>query len=447
MIFFKDHKVAVLDMTHGGSVLAAKLGSIAGSVTAVDVYNTLSAEELEALESERITVSKEPNASDFDVIVAPVHLDDNHPVLARAFEKNIPVLSHHAAVGQILAGYGLKDKTFIEITGTRAKTSTAILLADILSREKKVISHTSQGVNDWSTGKTIRKGLSITPASILTALDHVEEAGTGFDVFISEVSLGGTGFADMGVITTIADDYRIANDTKRASDAKRQMILNAKPESTLVINNNALRYFGACRRDLNLISFSEKDDASCSVYYEDTAIAFFLEKHGRIRLPEAGSYDTGAYRTAFVCASACALALGMDASVIENALHEFEGAQGRMKKGSLEGRNLIDNSNSGMDIRSAEKALEFSKAEGGRIVMVLGEEAEEVCEGLDPLDVERFIQTHMHELDALVLVGERMKRFVKNNIYHAGDLSSGIERAKKLTGEKDTILSCVKCFR
>jgi len=43
----------------------------------------------------------------------------------------------------------------------------------------------------------IMKGLSITPASILTALEEVQEAGIAFDVLVSEVSLGGTGFADV----------------------------------------------------------------------------------------------------------------------------------------------------------------------------------------------------------------------------------------------------------
>jgi len=103
-----------------------------------------------------------------------------------------------------------------------------------------------------------------------------------------------------------------------------------------------------------------------------------------------------------------------------------------------------------MDIRSAEKALEYSKNEGGRIVMVLGEEAKEVCEGLDPSGVERFIKNHMDELGALVLVGERMKPFVekdKTKIHHANDLPGGIELAKSMTKEKDIILSCVKCFR
>ncbi len=464
MMLKSSSRVAVLDLTHGGTVIARKLKKIVGEVAAIDVYKTLSAEELEGLESEGIRTSLDAlKAVDFDVIVSPVHLDINHPMLVDAANNNIPVLSHHAAVGEILSGYNLKDKTLIEITGTKAKTSTSILLAEILSRKKKVITHTSRGVEGWKNRKFIKKGLSITPASILSALDVIEKE---FEVLISEISLGGTGCADIGAITTITNDYKIANNTRLASDAKRQMILNAKPGSTLVINNDALRFFGACRfdepikkerrtldsskRDVRIISFTESVDASCNVYYEnENTIAFFLgKKHGRVHIPESVDYDISAYKTAFVCATAAALALNIDASTIEKTFAQFSGAEGRMMITSLEGRRLIDNSNSGLDIQNAEKALLFAQGRGGRAVMVLGEEAKEVCEGLDPSDVERFIHKHLNELFALVLVGERMKSLViGNNIYYAEDLSCGIELAKKLTQKKDTILSCVKCFR
>ncbi len=454
MHFKPSSRIAVLDLTHGGAVLALKLKNIVGEIVAIDVYKTLGVGELDALENCGIRTSTEPqNASDFDIIIAPVHLDTNYPMLKDALVNNIPVLSHHAAVGQILSGYNLKNKTLIEITGTKAKTSTAILLAGILSREKKVISHTSRGTEDWNTGTIIKKGLSITPASILIALDAVEEGGIEFDVFISEISLGGTGCADIGVITTIANDYKIANGTRLASDAKRQMILNAKPKSSVVVNNDALRFFGACRRDVEIISFTESIDASCNVYYEDEkTIAYYLgKKHGRIRLPDAQDYDITAYKTAFACAAAAALSMNTGADAIGRALCEFSGAEGRMKKTSFEGRTLIDNSNSGMDIKAAERALLFAQAQGGRIVMALGEEAKDVCEGLEPGGVERFIRKHLTELEALVLVGERMKPLVQDNtggrIYYADDLASGIELAKRLTGEKDIILSCVKCFR
>lgn len=459
MIHLKSSsKVCVLDLTHGGIVIARKLKKIVGPVSAVDVYKTLGIAELSALENEGINTSRDAlKATDFDLLVAPMHLDLNYPTLVEAADNNIPVLSHHEAVGQLLEDYDLDDKTIIEVTGTKAKTSTSTLLAEILSRGKKVVSHTSRGVEDWGTGTIIKKGLSITPASVLTALDAVREAGIVPEVFIFEISLGGTGCADIGVITTVANDYPIANNTRLASEAKRQMILNSKPGSTLVINNDALRFFGACRRDINIVSFSDSVNASCNVYYENISskggvIAYYLgKKQGRIHIREAPDYDISSYKTAFAGAAAVALVTGVDAGIIERAFREFKGAEGRMRKISLEGRILIDNSNSGMDIRSAEKALLYAKAEGGRIVMVLGEEAKEVCEGLDPAGVKRFMDKHMDELEILILVGERMKSFTNNNInkniYYADSLSKGIELAKQQTHEKDIVLSCVKCFR
>ena len=453
---FRNVRVAVLDMTHGGALITRKLINIAASVTGIDVYKTLPPEELEALEKEGIRISLVPlDISGFDILIAPVHLDPGYPMLVEATKNNILVISHHVAVGKILRST-LDGSIVIEITGTKSKTSTSILLAEILSRNKKVISHTSRGLEDWNKKSIIQSGLSITPASILRAIDVAEEAGIKPDVFIFEISLGGTGGADIGVITTIVDDYKVANNTKLASEAKRMMILDAKPGSTLVINHGALRYFGACRRDVNIISFSDSVNAAANVYFENMdgeggTIAYFIGKRkGKITVIGTQDYDLLSYKTAFVCASAVALAMDIEPDQIERSLQEFKGAMGRMRKTKLNGRTLIDNSNSGMDIKSAEKALDYAKTDKGRIVMVLGEEAKEVCEGLDPAGVRRFIEKHIDEIDSFVLVGERMKPLVSKNInkiYYAEDLSKGIEFALHLTQEKDIIISCLKCFR
>ena len=62
-------RVAVLDLTHGGIVLARKLKDIAGSVVAVDVYKTLDSDVLESLGKEGIKTFLEPiDVSDFDII-------------------------------------------------------------------------------------------------------------------------------------------------------------------------------------------------------------------------------------------------------------------------------------------------------------------------------------------------------------------------------------------
>ncbi|MCE8423718.1 MAG: coenzyme F430 synthase [Candidatus Methanoperedens sp.] len=453
----RNSRAAVLDLTHGGVIIARKLKEIAYSTTGIDVYNTLSFEVLNNLEKEGIKATRDIlHVKDFDVIIAPVHLDPQYPMLVDAFKNNIPVISHHTAARLILAELYPKEFITIEITGTKAKTSTSILLAEILSHKKNVVSHTSRGVEDWNNRRIIKKGLSITPANILLALDAARESGIHPDVFIFEISLGGTGSADIGVITTITDDYKIANNTKLASEAKRRMILDARSGSILVINHDALRSFGACRRDVNIISFSDSVNASCNVYFEDIGskggiIAYYMDKRkGRIKIYNNPDYDISSYKTAFVCASAIALALDIEPEIIERSLWEFRGAEGRMRKTSFSGRIMIDNSNSGMDIKSAEKALIYSKNSGNGVVMVLGEEAKEVCEGLDPAGVKRFIDVHLDELIALVLVGERMLPLGQKNadkIYYANDLSKGIELAARLMHDDDVILSCVKCFR
>ncbi len=115
----------------------------------------------------------------------------------------------------------------------------------MLSRRFKVVLHTSRGgLEVWDNGfhsSIYRGGLSITPGSILTAVEKSLEAGVEPDLkpefFIFEISIGGTGTADFGILTTLSPDYGIANNTALASDAKLQLILNAKPGSVLLINS------------------------------------------------------------------------------------------------------------------------------------------------------------------------------------------------------------------
>ena len=85
MQFKSSHRVAVLDLTQGGAVIARKLRNIVSEITAIDVYKTMDAAELDALENCGIKTSREPlDASDFDLIIAPVHLDSNYPMLKDA---------------------------------------------------------------------------------------------------------------------------------------------------------------------------------------------------------------------------------------------------------------------------------------------------------------------------------------------------------------------------
>jgi UDP-N-acetylmuramyl pentapeptide synthase len=510
-------KLAVLDLTHGGIPIAKKLASLGNDVSGVDVYGTVDQALLEELEEKYgIHCSKAPiPTSEFDFLIAPVHLDPAYSMLAEARAEGKIVLSHHEAVGEILQDASeLSGTRIIEVTGVKAKTSTASLLADMLSRRFEVVLHTSRGLETWKEGSPslVHRGLSITPGSILTAVEKSLEAGIRPKFFIFEISIGGTGIADFGILTTLSPDYGIASNTAFASDAKLQLVLNAKPESILLINAGAEKALKAAKGiRAKVLTFKDPFYADANVKFPGSPgiSDFVLETENAtvkssavkesmepmelgtlpqssavqasstppepepLSSPEASSgstlrflhrgeeifsasllsgYNSSAYRTAFVAASATALELGVGIRDIVSVLEEFRGLSGRMQEKELNGVALIDNSNSGMDILSAEKALEYAllkkKDEKKKdIILILGEEASQVCEGLPPASVHEFVEKFGKKCRHVILVGERMREVTAENASYAGSLPEGLSKASELAGVEDVILSSVKCFR
>ncbi len=480
-------KLAVLDLTHGGIPIVKSLAAAGNEVTGIDVYGTVEPGTLLELEEKHgIRCSKTPlSSSEFDFLVAPVHLDSAYPMLVEARTQGKSILSHHEVVGKILKGDSrLSGIKTVEITGVKAKTSTASLLADMLSRRFEVVLHTSRGLEYWKAGvpSLLHKGLSITPGSILVAVRKVFEAGFRPDFLIFEISIGGTGTADFGILTTLSPDYGIANNTALASEAKLQLVRHAKPGSTLLIIAGAEKALKAAKvSQAKVLTF--KDPFSAEIPGIQSQIAdFVLETECSSVAPVVSSelsissglsgsvisfmhrgkeifsasprqgYNVSAYRTAFVAASAAALELGIEHEAVISVIERFGGLSGRMQEREMNGISLIDNSNSGMDILSAEKALEYAllkkkdeKKEG--IILVLGEEASQVCEGLPPESVRGFVEKFGTKCRQVILVGERMKEVAGKRISYARNLPEGLSKASEFAGSNDIILSSVKCFR
>ena len=85
---------------------------------------------------------------------------------------------------------------------------------------------TSRGLCTMNAeGRTVIKDrISIAPPSVLSLSKEHEPA----DMRCLEVSLGGTGLADVSVITSLDDDYSIAAGTRKAFDGKVQMACTAR---------------------------------------------------------------------------------------------------------------------------------------------------------------------------------------------------------------------------
>ena len=446
-MLFENKDVAVIDLTHGGIPLARHIARQARSVTGIDIYGTVADDTLPGLEIEGIKTTDKIN-TDIDLIVAPVHLN---PALMPGI-GDCTVITHHRAVGELISG--TLDGKVVEITGTGAKTSTATLLADMASCSMSVLSHTTRGVEHWQNGVPmgLHHGLSIAPGSILEALEHATDIKP--DLYIFEVSLGGTGAAELSIITSLDNEYTIAGGSSTSTRAKMQMVDYAKHGSTLLVNASVGQIDPP--DNVNIITFSDTS-VKGDVYMNETPTGIHTinceslnNKTKTIRFMPGPGYDPSSYSTAMVCAAAAACILDLEPGNIESTLLDFKGVHGRMRQVEWAGRKMVDNSNSGMNINSVGHALEYARniaKTDNRLVLALGEEAKQVCEGLDPEDVSTFTIEHGSDVDDIILVGERMEGINGNNIHHANSLDRAIEMAVSLTKENDIIISCIKCFR
>ncbi len=199
--------ILVLDTIHGGTVLGEALRKEGHQVDLVDVYRgTLTAPG---------SISRADAASGtYDLVIHPVHLDPADHLLRTL---SFPSITHHEAVRWILntrmKGPGNGRGPVIEITGTRGKTTTATALASLLPGSG--ILHTSRGTFRYPDQELITR-MSITPASFITATSLLRPG----DWFIGEVSLGMTGIADLGILTS-DDEYRVASGRLSARAIKQ----------------------------------------------------------------------------------------------------------------------------------------------------------------------------------------------------------------------------------
>jgi UDP-N-acetylmuramyl pentapeptide synthase len=399
-------KVGVLDTIHGASAIAERMVQSGIEAQALEVYH------------------HSPSIAGFNLIVAPVHLWPGNPALLSARQMGKRIITHHQAVGELLE----PCIPMFEVTGTHSKTSTSLLLARILSFSQSVVSHTTRGIELWQGGSSrlLEMGMSIAPGNVIRALKvaGAEDASA----LVCEISLGGTGLADCGIVTSFSGDYRIARGTKWASTAKLQMVALAKEGSYLVANTDA--------RISSDLSFGEEG----TVRAEQEGLFIGIDC---FPLDLGEDLDFPSYQTALSASAAAAYSRGLTGEEIALALEGFDGFPGRMKILRQEGLTILDCSCSGLKLRDVRRALDVSS---GRLALVVGEESQTVCEGMDVPGLVELLKERREEIQQLILVGERLSPWAAElKARAARDLASG--RLMLEREEIDGLLLCVKCFR
>jgi coenzyme F430 synthetase len=382
-------KVLLLDLTHGGVVLAESYAESGNEVTAVDIYHNCPAKARSNLEQMKVKVVDHTPQERFDLAVSPIHCPD-HFLQGAMFERR---LTHHQAVGE-LAHF---NYPIIEVTGAVAKTSSCHILAHILrSKGKKVLLLTSRGL--CTIGKEVEvleEKASITPATIL----RISKLKGDWDYGIFECSLGGTGLADIGIVTNMREEYPIAAGTRSSVAGKMQMVRSSKHK--IVIASEDLEVLkDNIPAEAEVTTFGNLGQVEVTVQRHlelgDKAPSVLRVHETNIPMMLSGNYLTPSYSTGLCAAAALAIAAGLRPEDIAQALSSFPGVPGRGEVKREDGKIIVINRNPGVAARSIDWNIRILEDSYGvdNMALIVDPIDAKVCEKLDLNEIADVAKRH-----------------------------------------------------
>ena len=429
-------KVLVVDMTHGGISISSEFMKIPGTeVLALDIYKSLAPLKIEELESKGLTflesvddIKKYKNqiAESDLTIVAPIHCNLDHDI----------ALSHHEAVG-----YLLKDRInipVIEVTGVKGKTSIVWMLKEIF-KESNPLVLSSLGVEVVEEGewKVLKRDISITPASIIEAWKLAESYEKGVCIF--ETSLGGTGLADVGILTNLAEDYPIARNSRTASDAKRQIFKSKAVACEIESYNSKYSEFSGKTN-----TFGNSTNSKNSANLTASQIQFGFDKTNfQIDIVDFKTSNEQILNESFevstfapapihiknILAAVCAsLTIGVSIEKIKEGLNNFKGVKGRTSINEQNGIRIIEEINPGLNVTSVKKAISMAK-NMDRLGVMFGGKYGVTCEEIDEESVSDVLEGIDDDIPLILVdkLGASVKSILKRNSIYSKDLDDAME--------------------
>lgn len=355
-----------MDTVHGGKILARSYLDGGCEVTVVDVYKVTPNDILKDIRHMGARVADEAPAEHFDLVAMPCHCPDSF-IGAATYDRRI---FFSEAVRDMIS-----DRRFrIEITGVKGKTSTCYVLAHMLSLTgRRVYLHTSRGMGPYAKGKHFITELkSIAPPMLLT-LPKGE-----YDVMICEVSLGGSGKADIAGITNLLEDYGIARNTRTAESGKKDILcdgINVVPEAEKGIWNKygkPLRTYG--RR----VSVAGKPEFG-------KPLSVSVDYRGGHEIELRSDYLALQYLDAMDMALEICDAMDVPAETVLEGLRTFPGVPGRGEVSVENGVSYLRDRNPGVSHMSVERTLSCLKEMGAldNAVLIIDPVSRKVCDKMD----------------------------------------------------------------
>lgn len=310
---YQNKKVLVLGLALSG-VNAAKLLHKLGALVTVNDYKSFeeNPEAQELLEDGiRVVTGGHPVElldEDFEFVVKNPGIMYNNPIVAKALEKGIPVLT------EVQLAYEVAESPIVGITGTNGKTTTTTMITELLNGKR-------------AQGKAYAAGNIGTPAS------QVAQTVTDKDAIIMELSsfqlMGITTFKPyIAVITNIYSahlDYHGTQEEYVA--AKMRLTENQTAEDYLIVNwdQPELRELTKLSK-ATVIPFSRQEMVENGVFIDGDLIYYLNEvvmNKNDILVPGEHNLENA------MAAIAVVKLMGQDNEVIQQVLETFGGVKHR----------------------------------------------------------------------------------------------------------------------
>ncbi len=453
---FKGLKVSVIGAARSGASAAKVLVKLGAIVLLSDSSprEKLTEEQLrDAVESGAESVFEAsveqslPEGTQL-VVVSPGVPKDSH-VLRTAVERGIRIW------GEIEFAYRISAKEFMAVTGTNGKTTTTLLLSDMLCEGGK-LAVPCGNVSADSVKKTLTDAaaLSLKP-------EYAEETGehpTGrTPIPVAEISSFQLEWTDkfaphVAILTNITPDHlnRHKNFTEYAETKLKLFARQTRKDWTVLNWDDAeARKFGANSPPGRLIWFSTQASPTAEkrLWVRKGFLTARLnpQKNPTLIMPVTDIPDTlpGEHNVSNILAAAsAAMAIGVSPMAIARAVRNFKGVPHRMEIiGEFRGIQYVNNSMC-TNVVAAVCSLEAMK----RPTIV-------ICGGADKdFDFSPLVPIMKSNTKHAILIGSAAVKLEAalraggyENISHAETLESAVVAAKALATQGDAILLSPAC--
>lgn len=371
------------DANHGGLVLLEEYYKYTqNNLFFYDIYDKLTPDEKEFYTKkygvEFLVLDEILLNEDSFVKVNPVHMPH---VINTDY-------THHEFVSYLLAKMNVNLK-MIQVTGVKGKTTVTSLIADILC-DYNILVLTSDALT--YNGNVLIEKLSITPASIITAVNKVKELNllNEIDYCVFEVSLGVVPNAFINVLTNILEDYPICRGSSSASVAKKSVFTSEHVICDYIAYD---KYYSSHDNVISLSFDNPKadifaSDINYSIKNTTFNVNYFNKKYTFKHFALSNFYINN-----LLFAIGVGLLLDISVDNIISNLKKSEGITGRNSFKIIEDKMIIEDINPGLNTTSIKKCVDNLVKYSTDYLIILGGDYGITCEEIDENRLSEYIQS------------------------------------------------------